>query len=408
MSLRRIAFMVGLAAVALHGAATRAQSDATAGTPPAGAYFPSPGAPPPPPAVSPGPDAMASVPPAASPLPLWVQGNSLSATGSQTCSMTADLGGSWNMSLTADQAAPAIFTLAISGPYAFPADGAQRLALYYDRGFQSFSGTASGNSISVPLDASSFPQFLHGFTAGRSMLIAEGKHPTYSVNLTGSSAAVSALGRCTEAGGFTQLPPPWHAAPAAVAGNVAQPIVSDSPSADATRATPDAQQIVDLPSAPGASASQATTTDTQSEQTANAAGPDRAQVPTTTVAPQAPPSPEAPPPGVVITALNCSLSASGFGPHVQGILVNDTGDSQPYMKIVEIFSSSNGSFVSTTNTFVTYNPVLPGQSSPFEDWGGNNPVISTVQIAAATEDGEELPTSGKTKATCEPADTPSF
>lgn len=119
------------------------------------------------------------------------------------------------MALSADQAQPTIFTLTISSPYAFPADGPQHLTLFYDRGMQGLAGLASGSSIAVPLDASNFPQFLHGFTAGRSMLIAEGPHPAYSVNLTGSSAAVSALGQCTEAEGFTQLPPPWHAAGAA-------------------------------------------------------------------------------------------------------------------------------------------------------------------------------------------------
>lgn len=405
-------FTAGLMGVMLYGAAAQAQSDASAPAPPAGAYFPSPISSQAPTPFSPPADTVqterAAAPPAASPPPQWVQANNLSPTGSQTCSMNADLGGSWSMSLTADQAAPTIFALTIAGPYAFPADGPQRVALYYDHGFQALSGTASGNSISVPLDANSFPQFLHGFTAGRSMLIAEGSHPAYSANLTGSSAAVSALGQCTEAGGFTQLPPPWHAAPAAVASNSDQSAASNGSGADAPPTTAGDQQAAASPATPATSAPQAPTTTTGPGQAVNPAAPDRAQVPTTTVAPQAPPSPEVPPLGVVITALNCSLSASGIGPHVQGILINNTGISQALMRIVEIFSSDTGSFVSTTNTFVTYNPVLPGQSSPFEDYGGNNPVISSVQIAAATEDGEELPTSGQTKATCEPSNTPSF
>lgn len=206
----RTGFTAGLAAILLHGAAAQAQGDGTATAPPSGAYFPPAMVPQAPTPVAAPADTTAAAPIAAPP-PQWVQGNSPSASGSQTCSMTADLGGSWSMSLTADQAAPSIFTLAISGPYAFPANSAQRVALYYDRGFQALKGTASGSTISIPLDASSFPQFLHGFTAGRSMLIAEGKHPRHPVNLAGSSAAISALGRCTEAHAFTQLPPPWHA-----------------------------------------------------------------------------------------------------------------------------------------------------------------------------------------------------
>ncbi|MCB8877613.1 hypothetical protein [Acidisoma silvae] len=115
------------------------------------------------------------------------------------------------MELLADIAQPTIFTLAIVGSYTFPADGTQSVEIYYDHGLQTFTGMASGNSIAIPLDGSNFSQFLHGFTAGRSMLIAEPGHPRRSINLAGSSAAISALGQCTEAHAFTQLPPPWHA-----------------------------------------------------------------------------------------------------------------------------------------------------------------------------------------------------
>lgn len=261
----RTAFAAGLAAILLHGAAAQAQGDGTAAAPPSGAYFPPAMASQAPTPVAAPADTTAAAPIAAPPVttppPQWVQGNSPSASGSQTCSMTADLGSSWSMSLTADQAAPSMFTLGISGPYAFPSDGPQRLTLYYDRGFQTLAGTASGSTISIPLDASSFPQFLHGFTASRSMLIAEGAHPAFSVNLIGSSAAVSALGQCTEAEGFTQLPPPWHAAatPAAVASTSGQSPANGGSGADTSPGNADAHQTAGSPAAPIASAQGAET-----------------------------------------------------------------------------------------------------------------------------------------------------
>jgi hypothetical protein len=122
------------------------------------------------------------------------------------------------VSLLADLAQPTKFTLKITGPYQFPAAASQSVTLYFDKGFQVLAGTADGNSISIILNASSFPQFLHGFTAGQTMLIAEGANPPFTMSLAGTSSAISALGKCTVAADFTQLPPPWHAAPGQIQG----------------------------------------------------------------------------------------------------------------------------------------------------------------------------------------------
>jgi TerB N-terminal domain/TerB-C domain len=228
----KIGVAIVWAAVLWAPTSASAQDAQTAGAPPANAYFPPPIS-----VTSP------SVEPAApSPLPItasihdaaqrsflpqWAQTNAPSAMGSQTCGINAELGDLWDMALTADTAQPTIFTLTINGAYRFSSDGPQRTVLYYDRGFQALFGIASRNSISISLDSTNFAQFLHGFTAGRSMLIAEGANPSYPVNLTGTSSAITALGRCTEAKGFTRLPFPWHAARNATA------ITNQSPPLDA-------------------------------------------------------------------------------------------------------------------------------------------------------------------------------
>jgi HJR/Mrr/RecB family endonuclease len=204
---------LALAVSILASVPAKAQDAPAAGAPPTGAYFPAS------PSPSPGDSSQGTAPaPAqnaassASFLPQWLQTSGSSDAGSQTCGMHADLGNSWSMSLAADAAQPTMFTLTLNGAYQFPADGPQRIQLYYDRGFQVLSGTASGTGIAIPLDATNFARFLHGFTASRSMLITDGGNTPFNMNLDGTSAAISALGQCTLAAGFTQLPAPWHAA----------------------------------------------------------------------------------------------------------------------------------------------------------------------------------------------------
>lgn len=197
--------------------AAMAQGD-VAGTPPADAYFPAAH-------IKSVAEAAQQTRATPNPTPLsadllvhsnaplhWVQTHAPSPSGSTTCGISADLGDAWTLGLLADIAQPTIFTLTVSRPDIFPASGKQRVAIYYDRGFQTFTGTASGNAVSIMLDGTNFGQFLHGFTAGSSMLIMAADAPLLTVNLAGTSAAIAALGQCTTAAGFLQLPSPWHAA----------------------------------------------------------------------------------------------------------------------------------------------------------------------------------------------------
>jgi hypothetical protein len=150
--------------------------------------------------------------------------------------MEADLGGSWRLNLTASMAHPQIFTLKITGPNPF-ASGTHEIKMRYDKGSQLLIGSAASNSISIPLDATTFPSFLHGFTAGNSMFVEEGSSETKKVNLTGTSAAISKLGQCTEAANFTQLPLPWHAPTSTevVAATAGANIVGDSQTSTDTK-----------------------------------------------------------------------------------------------------------------------------------------------------------------------------
>ncbi|MCB8883830.1 hypothetical protein ACELLULO517_26525 [Acidisoma cellulosilytica] len=146
----------------------------------------------------------------------------------------------------ADMAQPRVFTLNITRPDPFPSDGGQEITLAYDKGSQTLAGNVKSNSIAIALDAITFPPFLHGFTAGNSLFIKASGLEAEKVDLTGTSAAISKLGQCTEAADFTQLPPPWHAPTAA---GVATASTSSS-SADTDQPSPQEKALDHYKSAP--------------------------------------------------------------------------------------------------------------------------------------------------------------
>ena len=203
------------------------------------------------------------------------------------------------------------------------------------------------------------------------------------IDLTGTSEAVSALGQCTEADDFQQLPEPWHAPTSGeVAAASAEMIYH--------------QTMAPVPSSGNDQSNQASP---QRVQSAQLPAPPASPAPTLAAEPAAPAAVAPAQPSVDVTALTCSIGA--MGPVVQGLLVNNTGVSQTYMQVIEVFLTQTGSFVSTTSTYATYNPVLPGPTSPFSDIGGENPVFAKVQISTADEGGAELPTSGQTTVSCD-------
>jgi hypothetical protein len=64
--------------------------------------------------------------------------------------------------------------------------------------------------------------------------------------------------------------------------------------------------------------------------------------------------------------------------------------------------SKTGELVKSEQSVVTYNPLLPGQTSPFRVMVSNNPAMATASIAFRTARAGQLPTkypapSGKKK-----------
>lgn len=109
--------------------------------------------------------------------------------------------------------APTVFSFELQGPFA---TSFSKITVTYGDGLdQILSGEMSGhNFFSADLSAAAgnnFASFLRGFTAGSTMSIVMGNQ-TADFDLKGTSTIVGALGQCTIADGFNQLPPPWRSA----------------------------------------------------------------------------------------------------------------------------------------------------------------------------------------------------
>lgn len=63
-----------------------------------------------------------------------------------------------------------------------------------------------------------------------------------------------------------------------------------------------------------------------------------------------------------------------------GEVTNNTGSSLKNVVVVATFSTADGSFVKTSEALISYNPILAGQTSPFEVGDTDNPAIKGVKI----------------------------
>ncbi len=65
---------------------------------------------------------------------------------------------------------------------------------------------------------------------------------------------------------------------------------------------------------------------------------------------------------------------------VQGLVKNLTAESLKNVMVVGIFKTSSGDFVKTADALIEYNPILPGQTSPFKAGTTDNPEIKKCFI----------------------------
>jgi hypothetical protein len=101
---------------------------------------------------------------------------------------------------------------------------------------------------------------------------------------------------------------------------------------------------------------------------------------------------------IQIMGVTCTNTPTG--PEVEGVLKNISPQPLSSVQISEIFSDGSGKFVSTNTVFAQFDPILPGQSSPFDGFGSSNPATASVQITPAFYQAGTIPTSGNGQASC--------
>jgi hypothetical protein len=105
---------------------------------------------------------------------------------------------------------------------------------------------------------------------------------------------------------------------------------------------------------------------------------------------------------VVILSLTCTPTSAGD--EVEGQIKNLTSAPLADVVITTTFQTANGSFVSTSDSPAKFNPLLPGQVSPFDGYGEYNPDIGSVIIQPSILFGASLQSSGPSQVACKSAE----
>ena len=106
------------------------------------------------------------------------------------------------------------------------------------------------------------------------------------------------------------------------------------------------------------------------------------------------------PPKIQVLAWNCYFGAGVMktGGEVKNISDAPISDLSPNVT----FRDSNGTFLSNAEFFLDYNPLLPGQTSPFHVWSNSvNPAIATAELALIAGDRQPVELVGKTSTKCD-------
>jgi hypothetical protein len=71
-------------------------------------------------------------------------------------------------------------------------------------------------------------------------------------------------------------------------------------------------------------------------------------------------------------------------------VTNVSGRSLSNVEAVTTFYDGSGNVVKTEDALISYNPIQPGQTSPYKTMGTDNPLIKTERTAFQVMGGEEL------------------
>ena len=77
---------------------------------------------------------------------------------------------------------------------------------------------------------------------------------------------------------------------------------------------------------------------------------------------------------------------------VEGIVTNTSGGRLENVQAVAIFNDSQGNFIKSDNAIIEYNPLLPGQSSPFKVHSTWNPAMKSCRVEFKRLMGGEIET----------------
>ncbi len=64
----------------------------------------------------------------------------------------------------------------------------------------------------------------------------------------------------------------------------------------------------------------------------------------------------------------------------EGLVTNDTSRSMENVMAVALYYTEDGTFVTSDDALIDFDPILPGQSSPFSVLTRNNPAITKCGI----------------------------
>lgn len=91
-------------------------------------------------------------------------------------------------------------------------------------------------------------------------------------------------------------------------------------------------------------------------------------------------------------------SESGNYIHIEGQVTNVSGERLEGMRIVISLADEAGNFVTSEVSYPQFDPLMPGQTSPYTSMISDNPAIKKYRVEFATRDGEKLKAADMTPA----------
>jgi hypothetical protein len=100
----------------------------------------------------------------------------------------------------------------------------------------------------------------------------------------------------------------------------------------------------------------------------------------TTAPPPSPPTPQPPEEQLALVALRGSQSESGNYYYVEGQVKNISDRPLKSVQVVATWYDKDDKFITTDTAMIDYNPIMPGQTSPFKTITRGNPLMSRFSV----------------------------